>query len=71
MFIKNILSNNVYVYQSWEKLGTMGVSSRTGTVLLIYKKGDKEDLTSCRPISLLTLDNKIYTKILKIGCKKL
>ena len=40
MFINNILSNNVYVYKSREKLGTMGVSSRTG---------DEEDLQTTDP----------------------
>ena len=35
MFIDNILSNNFYVYQSWENLGT-----RTGVISVIYKKGD-------------------------------
>ena len=34
----NILSNNAYVYQSWENLGTLGVSSRTGVISAIYKK---------------------------------
>ena len=37
-FISNILSNNAYVYQSWENLGTMGVSSRTGAISAINKK---------------------------------
>ena len=31
----NILSNNAYVYQSWENLGTLGVSSRTGVISAI------------------------------------
>ena len=26
------------VYDSWEKLGTMGVTSRTGISMIIYKK---------------------------------
>ena len=29
------------VYDSWEKLGTIGVSYRTGIISAIYKKGDK------------------------------
>ena len=43
MFINNILSN-VYVYQSLENLGTMGVSSRTGVISAIYKKVIKKIL---------------------------
>ena len=58
MFISNILSINAYVYQSWEQLVTMGVSSRTGVISLIYKRGDKEDITNYRPISFLNLDYK-------------
>ena len=37
-FINNILSNNACVYQSWENVDTMGVSSRTGVISAIYKK---------------------------------
>ena len=37
--INNILSNNAYVYQSWENLGTIGVSFRTRVIFTIYKKG--------------------------------
>ena len=37
-FISNILSNNAYVYQSWENLGTLRVNSRTGVISAIYKK---------------------------------
>ena len=58
MFINDILSNNVYVYQSWEKLGAMGVSSRTTVISLTSRKGDKEDITNNRLISLLNLDCK-------------
>ena len=66
MFMNNILSNNVYVHQSREKLGTMGVSCRTGAISLIYKNGDEgEDFANYRPVSLLNLDYKAYTKILK------
>ena len=34
MFINNILSNILYVYQSWKNLGTIGVSSRTGVIVI-------------------------------------
>ena len=45
MCVNNIISN-VYVYQFWENLGTMGVSSRTSNITVIYKKGDKEDIAN-------------------------
>lgn len=52
------------VYDSWEKLGTMGASSRTGN---IYKKVDQKNIANQR---LLNLDNKIYTTIFKSRMQK-
>ena len=49
MFINNILSNNVYVYQSWQNLGTMGVSSRIGVISVKYKKVIKKILYNTDP----------------------
>lgn len=52
------------VYDSWEKLGTMGASFRTGN---IYKKVDQKNIANQR---LLNLDNKIYTTIFKSRMQK-
>ena len=53
------------VYDFWEKLGTMGASSRTRIIFVIYKKGDKKVTADYRQVSSLNLDYRTYTAILK------
>ena len=51
-------------------LDTVSVSSRGEIIPVIYKKGDKKDIADYKPISLLNLDYKIYTKIFKNCMRK-
>ena len=53
------------VYNSQTKLGIVDISSRTCIISVIYKKGKKKDIANYRPKSLLNLDYKNYTTILK------
>ena len=53
-FYKNLLNELapviLDVHDSWGKLGTMGVTSRTGIILVKYRKGDKKDIAKYTPI---------------------
>ena len=59
-----------FVFDSCDNRDTTGVSSRTGVISAIYKKSNKKDTVSQRPISLLNLDYKIYTSVLKNRMQK-
>ena len=65
IFSKELPSILLDVFDFSDKLNTMRVGSRTRVISAIYKKGDKKCNVNYRPISLLNLDGKIYTSILK------
>ena len=44
--------------------GKLPLSQRTGIITLLYKKGDKQDPKNWRPITLLSSDYKILSKVL-------
>ena len=52
------------VFMDLERLDKLPDSFREGIVTLIGKKGDKTDMTNWRPITLLNLDCKLFSKIL-------
>ena len=53
------------IYDSWGRLGTIIVTSRTGIISSTYKKVDKRDIENYKPTSFLNLYYKIYATILK------
>ena len=54
-FTSELIPVLFYVYDSWGKLGTMGVTSRTGIISVIYKKVIKK----------ISQTTDLYTTILK------
>ena len=52
------------LYSQISILGEMTDSTRQAVITCIYKKGDMEDTTNWRPISLLNYDYKIFTKVI-------
>ena len=52
------------VYNYAYTRGELSLTQRRGVITLIYKKGDRTKLANWRPVSLLTTDYKILTKVL-------
>ena len=63
-FSKILLNDLQELYTEISEVGRMPDSMRQAVITCIYKKGDTEDITNWRPISLLNYDYKIFTKIL-------
>ena len=49
-FLNKLASVLLDVYDPWGKFGTMGVTSRTGTISVKYKKCRKNDIANYGPI---------------------
>jgi hypothetical protein len=45
--------------------GYLGKSMKTAIISILYKKGDVREIKNYRPVSLLTIDYKVITKVLK------
>ena len=60
MLINNILSNILYVYQSWKNLGTIAVSPRTGVISAIYKYKVIKKILQTTDSSYSSLDAIIF-----------
>ena len=66
--IKDELTNVIkYIFLS----NTLAPSQQRAMLTLLYKKGEREDISNWRPISLLNVDYKIVTKILAERLKPL
>ena len=60
-FSNEIVTVLLDVYDSWRKLGTMVVFFRIGIISFIYKKGDKRDIQTTKPYTLI-LNNRLQKK---------
>ena len=54
-FLNELAPALLDIYDSWGKLGTMGVTSKTGIMFDIHKKCDEKDIENYGPISRLKL----------------
>ncbi len=64
-FFNEIGQDICEVLDSIFQQGGMSASQKTGLITLLFKeRGEREDLSNWRPISLLNVDYKIITKIL-------
>lgn len=50
--------------------GSLCHSMKTAVISILFKKGDPEDIKNYRPVSLLTVDYKCITKVLKTRLSK-
>ena len=60
-FSNEIVTVLLDVDDSWRKLGTMVVFFRIGIISFIYRKGDKRDIQTTKPYTLI-LNNRLQKK---------
>ena len=59
------------IYDEALKSGHFQGSIRNGEIIILYKKGDPREVRNYRPITLLNLDYKIYSRVLVARLKPL
>jgi exonuclease III/sulfur relay (sulfurtransferase) DsrC/TusE family protein len=59
------------LYEEALELGNLEGSIRQGEIIVLYKKGDPREVRNYRPITLLNLDYKIYSRIVVARLKPL
>ena len=52
------------IFSASQKLGHLSTSQKHSVIIMLHKKGDKEEIRNYRPISLTNLDYKIFSTIL-------
>ena len=69
-FAKELAPYLLTVFKEIREQGTLLESMKDATIVLLFKKGARENVRNYRPISLLNVDLKILTKILSSRLSK-
>ena len=70
-FINNLLEPMTMLYNNLWLKEKQRKSHKNAIIKLLFKKDDHRKLKNWRPISLLNIDYKIYTKILTARLKEI
>lgn len=63
-FWKDMGPHLLQVFKAELEEDSISLSQRNGVISLLYKKGDRRDMGNWRPVSLLTADFKLLSKVL-------